>query len=66
MTSQAHVFLQPSDASLDWPLIGGSFTVNGIHVLWPRLLVKRLTEAGPLTIDVDAVHSRLATAFPQA
>lgn len=50
----------------DWPLIGGSFTVDGIHVLWPRLLIKRMTETASQPIDVDTIHARLATAFPQA
>lgn len=50
----------------DWPLIGGSFTVNGIHVLWPRLLIKRITDAEPQRIDVDAAYTRLTTAFPPA
>lgn len=52
----------------DWPLIGGAFEVNGIHVLWPKLLVKRLAESsavGP-SVDVDRVHARLAAAFPVA
>ncbi len=52
----------------DWPLIGGSFEVNGIDVLWPKLLVKRLTEtsAADSSVDVDTVHARLAVAFPVA
>jgi hypothetical protein len=52
----------------DWPLIGGSFEVNGIDVLWPRLLVKRLTETSAVggSVDVDILHSRLAVAFPVA
>ncbi|MDT0143224.1 nuclease-related domain-containing protein [Microbacterium sp. PRC9] len=50
----------------DWPLSGGSFTVDGIHILWPRLLVKRVTEAAPQTVDVDTIHARLAKAFPAA
>jgi hypothetical protein len=51
----------------DWPLIGGSFEVNGIHVLWPKLLVKRLSEtADGGSVDVDGVHARLAAAFPVA
>ncbi|WP_301114122.1 nuclease-related domain-containing protein [Microbacterium sp.] len=50
----------------DWPLIGGPFTVDGIHVLWPRLLIKRLTEPAPQTIDIDTTHSQLAKAFPAA
>jgi len=50
----------------DWPLIGGSFTVDSIHVLWPRLLIKRMTEAAPRNINVDTIHSRLGKAFPAA
>jgi hypothetical protein len=50
----------------DWPLIGGAFTVNGIDVLWPRLLVKRITESVNGGFDVDATYARLATAFPSA
>jgi hypothetical protein len=52
----------------DWPLIGGSFDVNGIHVLWPKLLVKRLTEGASFShsVDVDGVHARLAATFPVA
>jgi hypothetical protein len=50
----------------DWPLIGGSFTVDGMHVFWPRLLIQRMTEAASAEIDVDNVHSRLAAAFPGA
>ena len=48
----------------DWPLIGGSFSVDGIHVLWPRLLVQRMTGAPLQPIDVDLIHTRLANAFP--
>jgi hypothetical protein len=50
----------------DWPLIGGSFTVDGMHVFWPSLLIQRMTEADPVDIDVDSIHSRLAAAFPGA
>jgi hypothetical protein len=52
----------------DWPLIGGSFDVNGIDVLWPKLLVKRLTEASAAdgSVNVDSVHAGLAAAFPVA
>jgi hypothetical protein len=52
----------------DWPLVGGSFEVNGIHVLWPKLLVKRLTEGAveSHSVDVDRVHARLAATFPIA
>lgn len=50
----------------DWPLIGGSFAVDGVHVLWPRLLIQRMTDAPPPHIDVGSVHARLAAAFPAA
>jgi hypothetical protein len=50
----------------DWPLVGGAFAVNGIDVLWPNLLVKRLTEAVDRSVDVNGVYARLAAAFPAA
>ncbi len=50
----------------DWPLLGGSFTVDDVHVAWPRLLIKRMTEAPVVAFDVDATHARLAQAFPVA
>lgn len=50
----------------DWPLFGGSFTVDEVHVVWPRLLVTRMTEAPGMAVDVDAIHARLAEAFPVA
>lgn len=48
----------------DWPLVGGAFTVRGVQVLWPRLLVKRISST-PGEIDVAATHARLAAAFPK-
>jgi hypothetical protein len=50
----------------DWPLIGGSFTVDGIHVVWPRLLITRMSQAPAVSIDVVETHSRLASHFPPA
>lgn len=50
----------------DWPLIGGSFTVDGVRVLWPRLLITQMTDAAPAALDVESVSSRLAAAFPRA
>lgn len=51
----------------DWPLIGGSFHINGIQVLWPKLAAERIC-AGDL-IDADTMqtmHHHLASAFPIA
>ncbi|MFJ4044157.1 nuclease-related domain-containing protein [Microbacterium sp. NPDC089987] len=50
----------------DWPMIGGSFAVDDIQVLWPRLLPKRIAGTPDAAIDVDAVHARIARAFPVA
>lgn len=50
----------------DWPMIGGSFTVAGVNVVWPRLLIKRINEAPQTTMDVDIVAARIARAFPVA
>jgi hypothetical protein len=49
-----------------WPLTAGSFSVDGVHVLWPRLLVQRMTDASPQPIGVDQIHTRLARAFSSA
>lgn len=35
----------------EWPLFGGDFTVQGVDVVWPKLLQKRLRAAA----DADAV-----------
>lgn len=50
----------------DWPLIGGSFSVDDVHVLWPRLLVQRIMDAAPQPIDVDRIYAKVAHAFPSA
>jgi hypothetical protein len=50
----------------DWPLIGGSFAVNEVDVLWPKLLIRRMTETSAVAIDVAEIHARLATHFPPA
>jgi hypothetical protein len=41
-------------------------SVDGIQVVWPRMLVKRMAEAPPQELDVVSVHERLASAFPSA
>lgn len=64
--NQTHVTGVLCFLEADWPLIGGSFTVEGVHVLWPRLLIKRMLEAPSQSVDIDRVHARLASAFPSA
>ncbi len=49
----------------DWPLIGGSFRIAQIDVLWPGKAAEKLTSPGALTpADIDLIHHHLAAAFP--
>ncbi|WP_169164151.1 nuclease-related domain-containing protein [Cellulomonas taurus] len=51
----------------DWPLIGGSFTIDGVRVLWPKKAIRGFTAGGDLADDhVERLHRTLATAFPAA
>ncbi|WP_219923880.1 nuclease-related domain-containing protein [Nocardioides campestrisoli] len=51
----------------DWPLIGGSFTTRGIHVLWPKKLAFLLQADGPLDGEaIDATYRLLASKLPPA
>jgi len=50
-----------------WPLIGGSFAIADVAVLWPKRLTERLVALGPLTADDgESAHRALAGAFPPA
>ncbi|OJX62917.1 MAG: NERD domain protein [Micrococcales bacterium 73-13] len=49
----------------DWPLIGGSFRLRGVEVLWPKKLVDKLS-ASTGTVDVEATTSILAARFRSA
>jgi hypothetical protein len=49
----------------DWPLIGGAFTMRGVHVTWPKRMAKLLSD-GSGDVDVDAVAALLAERFPPA
>jgi hypothetical protein len=51
----------------DWPLIGGSFTIEGLHVLWPKAAAKQLIRPGPLGEGQRrSLYRYLAAAFPPA
>jgi Nuclease-related domain len=47
----------------DWPLIGGSFTIRNVHVLWPKRLTKVLADASAGEVDVAAVRDSVASRF---
>ena len=49
------------------PLIGGSFVIDGVSVIWPKKLAEQLVATGPLDDAMtERVHSALAAAFPAA
>ena len=51
----------------DWPLLGGSFTVGGLDVLWPKKARKIITAPGTLGDDrLRVLHRHLAAEFPPA
>lgn len=50
----------------DWPLMGGSFSTRGVHVLWPKRLAKLLTETAPGGLDVPGTAQLLARRLPPA
>ena len=50
----------------DWPLFGGTFSVDDILVCWPTYLVGRLGGGPDADVDVPTVHARLANHFPTA
>lgn len=51
----------------DWPVIGGSFSIRGVDVLWPKKLTRPVSAAGPLIpATVSQVHQALAAALPPA
>ena len=50
----------------DWPLIGGSFSVQDVAVLWMKKLKALLAEPGPLgPNDIAELQWRLHEAFPR-
>ncbi|MET0432583.1 MAG: nuclease-related domain-containing protein [Cellulomonas sp.] len=51
----------------DWPLIGGSFVLRDVAVLWPKKLSERLTAPGEMSPGrIATVHEALARALPAA
>jgi hypothetical protein len=51
----------------DWPLVGGDFSIDGLHVLWPKKAVERIKRVGPLDLStIQSVHRILASTFPPA
>jgi hypothetical protein len=49
----------------DWPLIGGAFVTRGVHAVWPRRLVKLISDVEG-SVDVSDAWQTLADHFPPA
>jgi hypothetical protein len=50
----------------DWPLIGGSFVTQGVHVAWPKRLATLIVEGEPGVVDAAAVGALLEGALKPA
>lgn len=51
----------------DWPLIGGSFVIADVAVVWPKKLAERLVAPGAMSeAEVEKTHRALGKAFPAA
>nr|WP_246224128.1 nuclease-related domain-containing protein [Pseudarthrobacter psychrotolerans] len=50
----------------DWPLIGGTFSTRGVHVLWPKRLAKVLVEHTAGDLDVARMRNSVASRFKSA
>jgi hypothetical protein len=50
-----------------WPLIGGSFMIDGLHVVYPKKARQLISSSGPMGDDLmRALHRALADGFPPA
>lgn len=50
----------------DWPLIGGSFAVQGVSAMWPKKLKAMLAQPGPLDVNrIADLQWQLHEAFPR-
>jgi hypothetical protein len=51
----------------DWPLLGGTFTVRGVHVVWPKKAAAFLEQPGPLDeAAIALLADSIAAALPAA
>jgi Nuclease-related domain len=50
----------------EWPLLAGSFTVDGVLVISPKALVKTISRAADRYVDVSKMYARLSARFPSA
>lgn len=51
----------------EWPLIGGSFVIEDVHVLWPKKIREHVLRYGSLDqTAIEHWHRVLATTFRTA
>lgn len=50
----------------DWGFFPDAFTVNGVHVVWPKKLAGMIVKSGEPSIDVASVAEQIAQRLPRA
>jgi len=50
----------------DWGFFPDAFTVNGVHVVWPKKLASMLEKSAEPVIDVSLVAEQIARRFVRA
>ena len=50
----------------DWGFLPDAFTVNGVHVVWPKKLAGMIAKSGEPTLDVEKVTGQITARFPRA
>lgn len=51
----------------DWPVFGGAFTIDSVHVVWPKRAAENLLMPGQIDDEtVQRIHRTLASSFPPA
>lgn len=50
----------------DWGFFPDAFTVNGVHVVWPKKLAGMIAKTNGVGVDVSTVAERIAARFVRA
>lgn len=50
----------------DWGFLPDAFTVNGVHVVWPKKLAGMIAKSGESGVDVEATARAITQVFKPA
>jgi hypothetical protein len=50
----------------EWGLLADGFTVNGVHVVWPKKLATMIVKVPDAGVDVAVVADQIAQRFVRA